>query len=86
MLTSRGCQVNVVPATMSADEVLALNPDGVFLSNGPGDPEPCAYAIANIQTLINHRMPKIIYFRCIYPLSFEKLADFVHLINRYHQE
>jgi len=57
MLTSRGCQVNVVPATMSADEVLALNPDGVFLSNGPGDPEPCAYAIANIQTLINHRMP-----------------------------
>ena len=57
MLTSRGCQVNVVPATMSADEVLALNPDGVFLSNGPGDPEPCAYAISNIQTLINHRMP-----------------------------
>jgi carbamoyl-phosphate synthase small subunit len=57
MLVSRGCRVNVVPANMPADEVLALNPDGVFLSNGPGDPEPCDYAVKNIQTLINKKIP-----------------------------
>ena len=42
---------------MPAKEVLALNPDGIFLSNGPGDPEPCDYAIKNIQTLINGKIP-----------------------------
>ncbi len=57
MLVSRGCQVTVVPATMPAKEVLKLNPDGVFLSNGPGDPEPCDYAIENIRILIEHKMP-----------------------------
>ena len=57
MLVSRGCRVNVVPASMPADEVIALKPDGVFLSNGPGDPEPCDYAIKNIQTLINKKIP-----------------------------
>ncbi|MGH9542533.1 MAG: glutamine-hydrolyzing carbamoyl-phosphate synthase small subunit [Terriglobales bacterium] len=50
-LTDKGCQVTVVPATTSAEDVLALRPDGVFLSNGPGDPEPCTYAQAAIRKL-----------------------------------
>ena len=45
MLASRGCRLTVVPAQTTAAEVLALQPDGIFLSNGPGDPEPCDYAI-----------------------------------------
>ena len=57
MLVSRRCRVNVVPANMPAGDVLALNPDGVFLSNGPGDPKPCDYAVKNIQTLINKKIP-----------------------------
>lgn len=57
MLTSRGCKLTVVPAQTSAEEVLALNPDGVFLSNGPGDPQPCDYAIAAVQTLLEKRIP-----------------------------
>ena len=57
MLASRGCRVSVVPAQTPAAEVLALNPDGVFLSNGPGDPEPCDYAIAAAQTLIERGLP-----------------------------
>jgi carbamoyl-phosphate synthase small subunit len=57
MLVERGCRVTVVPARMPADEVLALGPDGVFLSNGPGDPEPCDYAIAAIRKLLETRMP-----------------------------
>jgi carbamoyl-phosphate synthase small subunit len=57
MLASRGCSITVVPAQTSAAEVLALNPDGVFLSNGPGDPEPCDYAIAATRTLIEHGIP-----------------------------
>lgn len=52
MLAQRGCRLTVVPAKTPAEEVLALNPDGVFLSNGPGDPEPCDYAIQAIQTLL----------------------------------
>lgn len=51
-LTSAGCQVTVVPAHFSAEQVLALNPDGVFLSNGPGDPEPVSYARDNIAKLL----------------------------------
>jgi carbamoyl-phosphate synthase small subunit len=51
MLTREGCRVTVVPATTPAAEVLAMNPDGVFFSNGPGDPEPLAYAIENVQAL-----------------------------------
>jgi len=57
MLVERGCAVTVVPAKTSADEVMAMQPDGVFLSNGPGDPEPCDYAIEAIQTLLAHRIP-----------------------------
>jgi len=57
MLVERGCHLTLVPATMPADEVLAMNPDGVFLSNGPGDPEPCDYAISAIQTIVDTGMP-----------------------------
>ena len=57
MLASRGCKVTVVPAQTSATDVLALNPDGVFLSNGPGDPEPCDYAIAAIRELLARGVP-----------------------------
>ena len=57
MLVERGCEVTVVPATTPAAEVLAMNPDGVFLSNGPGDPEPCDYAIAAIAELLETRLP-----------------------------
>ena len=57
MLAERGCEVTVVPAQTPAAEVLALKPDGVFLSNGPGDPEPCDYAIAAIREFIAARVP-----------------------------
>ena len=57
MLASRGCKVTVVPAQTPAADVLALNPDGVFLSNGPGDPEPCDYAITAIRELLAKGMP-----------------------------
>ncbi|MCY7306335.1 MAG: glutamine-hydrolyzing carbamoyl-phosphate synthase small subunit [Rhodoferax sp.] len=57
MLAQRGCSVTVVPATTDADAVLALRPDGVFLSNGPGDPEPCAYAVAATRRLIDTGIP-----------------------------
>lgn len=57
MLAERGCRVTVVPAKTSADAVLALNPDGIFLSNGPGDPEPCHYAIEAIQKLLLSQKP-----------------------------
>ena len=57
MLTSRGCDVQVVPAATPASEVMAMQPDGVFLSNGPGDPEPCDYAIKAIQDILAARIP-----------------------------
>lgn len=57
MLVDRGCRVTVVPATTPASEVLKLRPDGVFLSNGPGDPEPCDYAIQAIRELLAVRIP-----------------------------
>lgn len=57
MLASRGCRLTVVPAKTPAAEVLAMNPDGVFLSNGPGDPEPCDYAIAAIREFLELRVP-----------------------------
>ena len=57
MLAERGCEVIVVPAQTSADEVLALKPDGVFLSNGPGDPEPCDYAITAIARILETGLP-----------------------------
>jgi carbamoyl-phosphate synthase small subunit len=57
MLVDRGCQVTVVPATTTAAEVLALKPNGIFLSNGPGDPEPCLYAITAIEALLQKEIP-----------------------------
>ncbi|MEN8180022.1 MAG: glutamine-hydrolyzing carbamoyl-phosphate synthase small subunit [Pseudomonadota bacterium] len=57
MLVDRGCRLTVVPAQMPASEVLALQPDGVFLSNGPGDPEPCDYAIEAIQEIVETGLP-----------------------------
>lgn len=57
MLVDRGCKLTVVPAQTSAEEVLAMNPDGIFLSNGPGDPEPCDYAISAIKTFLTTDIP-----------------------------
>lgn len=57
MLVDRGCRLTVVPAKTPASDVLALNPDGVFLSNGPGDPEPCDYAIAAIKEILLTDIP-----------------------------
>lgn len=57
MLAERGCKVTVLPAQASAADALALNPDGIFLSNGPGDPEPCDYAIAASKELIERGIP-----------------------------
>jgi carbamoyl-phosphate synthase small subunit len=63
MLAERGCAVTVVPAQTPADEVLAMKPDGVFLANGPGDPEPCDYAIAAIRACIAKKIP--VYGICL---------------------
>lgn len=57
LLVNRGCRLTVVPATMPAQTVLAMNPDGIFLSNGPGDPEPCDYAIATIKIILAEKIP-----------------------------
>jgi len=57
LLANRGCRVTVVPATTPAETVLAMNPDGVFLSNGPGDPEPCTYAIDAIKAILEKKVP-----------------------------
>jgi carbamoyl-phosphate synthase small subunit len=57
MLADRDCRITVVPATTSAEAALALAPDGIFLSNGPGDPEPCDYAIKAIATLVDRGLP-----------------------------
>jgi len=57
MLVSRGCKVTVLPAQATAEQALALKPDGVFLSNGPGDPEPCDYAISAIKTIVDTGLP-----------------------------
>lgn len=57
MLASRGCRLTVVPAQTPASEVLAMNPDGVFLANGPGDPEPCDYAISAIREVLETDVP-----------------------------
>jgi len=57
MLADRGCRLTVVPAQTPAKDVLAMNPDGVFLSNGPGDPEPCTYAIEAIQEILETKIP-----------------------------
>jgi carbamoyl-phosphate synthase small subunit len=57
MLVARGCRVTVVPAQTTAADVLSYSPDGVFLSNGPGDPEPCDYAVAAIKELLESNIP-----------------------------
>lgn len=57
MLVDRGCRLTVVPAQTPASEVLAMQPDGIFLSNGPGDPEPCEYAIAAIKEILTTEIP-----------------------------
>ena len=57
MLVDRGCKLTLVPAQTPAEDVLAMNPDGVFLSNGPGDPEPCDYAIEAIKTIVETGLP-----------------------------
>jgi len=57
MLASRGCKVTVLPAQATAAEALAYKPDGIFLSNGPGDPEPCDYAISAIKTIVDEGVP-----------------------------
>jgi carbamoyl-phosphate synthase small subunit len=57
LLADRGCRLTVVPAETPAEQVLALDPDGVFLSNGPGDPEPCDYAIRAIRTFLDRKIP-----------------------------
>ena len=57
MLVDRGCKVTIVPAKTTAKDVLAMNPDGVFLSNGPGDPEPCDYAIEAIKEILETDIP-----------------------------
>jgi carbamoyl-phosphate synthase small subunit len=57
MLAQRGCKITVLPAQASAADALALNPDGIFLSNGPGDPEPCDYAVAATKELIERGIP-----------------------------
>jgi carbamoyl-phosphate synthase small subunit len=57
LISDQDCRLTVVPATTTADEVMALLPDGVFLSNGPGDPEPCDYAIEAIRTLVDKGVP-----------------------------
>ncbi|WP_028241620.1 glutamine-hydrolyzing carbamoyl-phosphate synthase small subunit [Stutzerimonas azotifigens] len=57
MLVARGCRITVLPAQTPASEALALNPDGIFLANGPGDPEPCDYAIKAIQDVLETDIP-----------------------------
>jgi len=57
LLAARGCRVTVVPARTPARDALALRPDGIFLSNGPGDPEPCTYAIEACRELVERRLP-----------------------------
>jgi carbamoyl-phosphate synthase small subunit len=57
LLADQGCRITVVPATTSSQEVLSVSPDGIFLSNGPGDPEPCDYAIRSISELLTTDLP-----------------------------
>lgn len=63
LLAERDCRITVVPAQTTAEDVMALLPDGVFLSNGPGDPEPCDYAIETIRTLVDIGLP--VYGICL---------------------
>jgi carbamoyl-phosphate synthase small subunit len=84
LLAARGCRITVVPATTAAEEALALEPDGVFLSNGPGDPEPCLYAIEAIRTLLDADLP--IFGICLghQLLSLASGADTVKMPHGHH--
>jgi carbamoyl-phosphate synthase small subunit len=84
MLVERGCRLTVVPAQTSASEVLALKPDGVLLSNGPGDPEPCDYAISAIQELLQTEVP--VFGICLghQLLALACGAKTVKMVNGHH--
>ncbi len=84
LLAARGCRITVVPATTTAEEAMALNPDGIFLSNGPGDPEPCLYAIEAIRALLDADLP--IFGICLghQLLSLASGADTVKMPHGHH--
>ncbi|MET1080446.1 MAG: glutamine-hydrolyzing carbamoyl-phosphate synthase small subunit [Pseudomonas sp.] len=84
MLVERGCRLTVVPAQTSAEAVLALNPDGVFLSNGPGDPEPCDYAIQAIKDVLETEIP--VFGICLghQLLALASGAKTLKMVNGHH--
>ncbi|QEY59521.1 glutamine-hydrolyzing carbamoyl-phosphate synthase small subunit [Pseudomonas sp. C27(2019)] len=84
VLVARGCRLTVVPAQTPASEVLALNPDGVFLSNGPGDPEPCDYAVAAIKEILATDIP--VFGICLghQLLALASGARTMKMINGHH--
>ncbi|NCF33521.1 MAG: glutamine-hydrolyzing carbamoyl-phosphate synthase small subunit [Proteobacteria bacterium] len=84
ILAGKGCRLTVVPAQTSAEEVLALNPDGVFLSNGPGDPEPCDYAIDAIKQLLGSALPMFGICLGHQLLALASGAKTMKMINGHH--
>ena len=84
MLVERGCRLTVVPAQTPASAVLALNPDGVFLSNGPGDPEPCDYAIQAIKDVLETEIP--VFGICLghQLLALASGAKTIKMVNGHH--
>jgi carbamoyl-phosphate synthase small subunit len=84
ILAGKGCRLTVVPAQTSADAVLALNPDGIFLSNGPGDPEPCDYAIDAIKQLLGSALPMFGICLGHQLLALASGAKTMKMINGHH--
>ena len=84
MLADRGVELTVVPAKTPVEEVLAMNPDGVFLSNGPGDPAPCDYAIAAIKVLIEKKIPTFGICLGHQLLALAAGAQTVKMVNGHH--
>lgn len=84
ILAGKGCRLTVVPAQTSAEAVLALNPDGVFLSNGPGDPEPCDYAIDAIKQLLGSALPMFGICLGHQLLALASGAKTMKMINGHH--
>lgn len=84
MLAERGCRLTIVPAETPAEEALALNPDGIFLANGPGDPEPCDYAIKAIQTFCERQVPTFGICLGHQLLSLASGARTVKMTNGHH--
>jgi carbamoyl-phosphate synthase small subunit len=84
MLVARGCRITVLPAQTPASEALALNPDGIFLANGPGDPEPCDYAIKAIQEVLETDIP--VFGICLghQLLALASGAKTVKMVNGHH--